>query len=661
MKKSRLPRFLALVIAVIMASAPLSVSAAAFKDVPSGHWAYAAINRVSELKFMSGDLSGNFKPDNMIDKFETVRILAAMAGYKTTGATAAESESYTNAYNKHIGFINLYVNKFSQWNSNVNKEIAFLLEKGILVGDDLNQFVVIVNNKESLRALSREEAAVFLVRLMNRVSSVSTSYTNPFADDSTISASAKPYVYYLRSIGVMSADSKNNFNPRTAVLRSVMAAMIDKTWTVLYPNAVTPTPTPAPTATPSPGTAYTSVSGTISKIYADFRAIQVSSTDAASNNKILPVKTNATITVNGANALFANLVEGMSFTGLSLNGELTSVLAVTTGSASPTPTPVPTDAPGGTGEIPTAGTTILEGTVSSATSASIGILVRMLSPRGDIYTEVRTFNIPSACPITRSGKTVTTASIVKNDLVKATITNGILTKLELQEKDRKFSGEIVGKRVNVTNTGSIPIISVKDSAGNISELVVNEKSYINRRTLGTTTWHNLRVGDTVDITAEYDQLLTMYAYGTYTTVEGTVREIRISAEGCEVTVADASNVLTTYPIVEGGGVDYYRFRVGTKIRIYLDSKEISDFTVVQDVTTTSYIGSVTRVTGSVISVRDNTTGAVRDFSIDSATSIRESMTNKVVSLSVVTLNAQVSITVANATPTKATLISILQY
>jgi len=656
MKKSRLPKLLALAFALILAVGSLSVSAATFKDVPSSHWAYAAINRVSDLGFMSGDLSGNFKPDGMIDKFETTKILAAMAGYKVSGATAAETQEYTNAYNKHIGFINLYVSKFSLWNSTVNKEIAFLLEKGILVGDDLNQFVVIVNNKESLRALSREEAAVFLVRLMNRVSSVTTSYTNPFADDSTISASAKPYVYYLRSIGVLNGDSKNNFNPRNAVLRSAMATMINSVWTILNPNAVVTTPTPAATPTPAPNANYTSVTGTVSKVYADFRAIQVSSTDAASNNKIMPVKTSATITVDGVAAPFTSLKEGMSFTGLALSGELTSVLAVTTGGAVATPTPTP----GTSGEIP-ATTSVLEGTVSTSSTSSIGIEVRMLNPRGDIYTEIRTFTIPASCTITRSGKTVTALSIAKNDLVKATITNGVLSKLELQEKDRSFTGEIVGKRVNETSTSVIPIISVKDSAGNISELVVTDKSLINRRTVGNTTWHSLRIGDTVDITAEYDQLLTMYAYGVSSMVEGTVKEIRISTTGCEVTVADAKNVLTTYPVVSDGGLDYYKFRVGTKLRLYLDSKEIGDFTVIQDATTTEYIGTVVRLTGTVISVKDATTGTVRDFTIDNTTAVRDGSTYKSILLTAVNLNSRVSVTVLNASPTKANIITVLQY
>jgi len=657
MKKSRLSKVLALAFVMILAVGSMTVNAATFKDVPSGHWAYTAVNRVTELGFMSGDLSGNFKPDGMIDKFETTKILAAMAGYKTTGATAGETESYTAAYNKHIGYINLYVNKFSLWNSTVNKEIAFLLEKGILVNDDLNQFVVIVSNKESLRALSREEAAVFLVRLMGRVSNVTTSYSNPFADDSTISSSAKPYVYYLRSIGVVNGDSANKFNPRGAVLRSAMATMINNVWTIMNPNAVVTTPTPTPVPTATPGANYVSVTGSIAKVYTDFRAIQVSSTDANSNNKILPVKTSATITVDGVTATFANLKDGMSFTGLTLNGELTSLLALTTPGSVATPTPTP----GAAGEIPSAGTTVLEGIVSTATASSIGIEVRMLSPRGDIYTEIRTFNIPSGCTITRSGKAITASAIVQKDMVKATITGGVLTKLELQEKDRKFTGEIVAKRTNDSTTGIIPIITVQDSAGSLSEFVVTDATMINRRTVGNTTWHSLRVGDTVDITAEYDKLLTLYAYGTTSTVEGTVRAIHITTTGCEVSVANSAGVLTTYPVVMDGMVDYYKFRVGAKVRLYLDSKEIADFSVTQDAAPIGATGTVTRLTGVLITIKDASTGAVREYTIDNSTVVREEATNKVIALTAVNLNSRVTVVTDSATPTKAKTISVIQY
>ena len=622
------------------------VSAATYKDVPTSHWGYTAINRVTDLGFMSGDLSGNFNPNGYIDKFETTKILAKMAGYKYTGATTAEADYYNACLAKHIGFINLYANKFTMWNATTNKEIAFLLEKGVLVNDDLNQFVVIVNGKESLRALSREEAAVFFVRLISPGITLSNTTTNPFKDDASISAAAKPYVYHLRSLGVVSGDTNNNFSPKGAVVKAAMASMISSVWNIMNPTAPT-TPTPS---TPAPGANYTTVSGKVGKLYADFRALQVASSDA-NNNKIFPVTTTATITIDGAAKTFTDLREGMNFTGVTLNGELISI-AATSGGA------VPTAAP----EVPTTPvTSIVEGTVTAAQATSVNIEVRMLTPRGEIYTEVRTFAIPSNCVITRGGKTTTATAITKGDIAKATITNGVLTKLELQEKDRKFEGEIIAKRLNTTTAGSTPVITVKDSDGNLNELVVTDKSVISRRGVGVTTWSNLRVGDTVEVTTEYEKILTLYASGKYSNIDGYVREIRIMANGaCELTFEDTSGKTAVYPVVTGA-VNPYDFRVGAKLRLHLDSKEIESFSILQDAGALGFTGVVTRLTASVIEIRDTSTNVKREFTIDSLTAIRDMSTDKAISITKIDLNSRVTISVDPNNSTRAKTISVVQY
>ena len=641
---------LAMLFTINAAAGALPVSARAYSDVPATSWAYPAVNRVTDLGFMSGDLSGNFNPNGYIDKFETTKILAAMAGYKETGATAAETEYYNSCYNKHIGFINLSVNKFKLWNSTVNKQIAFLLEKGIYVNSDLDQFVVLVNNKESLRALSREEIAVFLVRIMGRTAQLTSVNTNPFADDASITAACKPSVYYLRNIGVIAGGTDNKFSPKGAVLRVAMASFIDRAWSIMNPSATTPTP--APTATPTPGASYVTASGTIGKLFADFRAVQISSTDA-NNNKIFPVTSTAAITVNGAAAIFADLREGMSFSGLVSNGELISVAAVGSTIAS---TPVPTSP---AGEIP-ASASVLEGTVNSVVSRTITIEVQILSPRGEVYTELRTFSIPADCVITRGGKSAVVTSIIKGDVVKASFVDGAMRKLEILEKDRRFSGEVVAKRVNETLTSSVPIITVKDTAGNMNDLIVTDATVINRRTTGVTDWRNVRVGDTVDVAAEYDKLITMYATGSYSTIEGYVREIHITSSGCELVIADDKNVLATYPLVANSTMDPYSFRIGSRLRLLLDSKEIDSFTVLQDASVASFSGIVTRVTASLVTVKDTSSGAVKEFSIDSATVVRDIATDKVVTLSKVVLNSRVYIATDPVFPTRARTISILQ-
>ena len=596
--KSRFFTFLlALLLTVTAASFTNPVSAATYKDVPSTYWGYNAINRVTDLGFMSGDLSGNFSPNATLDKFETIKILAKMAGYKYTGATTAEQTYYNNCYTKHSGYINLFVKKFSLWNATTDKEVAFLLEKGVLKNEDLNQFVVIVNNRETLRMLSREEACVFFVRLMNATSKVSNTTANPFRDDASISATAKPYVYYLRSLGVVSGDANNNFAPKSAVTKAAMASMINTVWTLMSSSPAatptTPTATAQPTATPAPTATSantTTISGKIGKLYYDFRALQVSSSDA-NNNKIYPAAANVTITINGAAKTFADLREGMNFSAVVVNGDMISITATSNGTITPV-TPTPTTKP----------------TATPTTK-------------------------PTATP------TPTPATAAKN---------------------RKFSGELVAKTAGTT-AAALPVLTIQEKSGQLNEILVPSNASIKRNNTAT-PWGNLRIGDTVEVSTEYDKLLTLTATGKLSAVDGFVREIRITATNAELTISDTGNSTktTVYPVATNL-VNPYNFRIGAKLRLQLDSKEVISYSVLQDTGALGTTGVITRLTPVLIEIRDTATNTKREYTIDSKTVVRDANTDKVVNMTTLDLNSLVTVATDPTATTRAKTIYVLAY
>ena len=82
MKFRSVLRFAAVFCAALM-TFTAAAGAAVYKDVPS--WASGAIDKISSLGYMTGDLAGNFNPSGFVDKFEMAKTLAKMAGYKYTG------------------------------------------------------------------------------------------------------------------------------------------------------------------------------------------------------------------------------------------------------------------------------------------------------------------------------------------------------------------------------------------------------------------------------------------------------------------------------------------------------------------------------------------------------------------------------------------------
>ncbi|MDR2648909.1 MAG: S-layer homology domain-containing protein, partial [Clostridiales bacterium] len=137
-----------------------------YKDVPENYWAFREIFDISDKGLIVGDASGNFRPEAPIDKFETTRILAKSIGYKYTNVTSEDRAYYKRAYDKNKSVITQYAKPYATWKSAYDYEISFLLEKEIYTVEDLSLFIVKdANGVQQYRALSLQEAAVYLVKL----------------------------------------------------------------------------------------------------------------------------------------------------------------------------------------------------------------------------------------------------------------------------------------------------------------------------------------------------------------------------------------------------------------------------------------------------------------------------------------------------------------
>ncbi len=662
MKSSRekiLARVISAVMAIVIcvglaASGSVTAEAMTFKDIPASHWAYAAVNRVSNWGLMVGDLEGNFRPNDFIDKFDTSRVLARILGYKSTGATATEQQYYEQCYNNRKTYITLYVNKFKRWNTTANYEIAYLLEKGVLAEEDLNQFVIVSNNEERLRALNREEIAVFLVRLLGRTNTaLSTPTGAKFADDASISSSAKPYVYYLRSIGVISGDSSNSYNPKDAVTRATLAVFIDKIYPIINPSVATTTPSTSatPTSTPTtPSSNYETISGTIVKLYPALKAVEIASTDAKYNNKILLTSSSCIIRIGSDTKTFTDLTENSAFSGVVSNNELISITVGSTAVATPTP-------------ITSTERFTIEGIVNATRTAGgnyIDIDLQILNPRGEVTTQTYTLLVTSGTTIKRGDTTVSFASILKGDIVTAVYSGNTAVSLTMDVKDKTVTGTLVDKKIlELTNT---PILVVEDSTGKQTNFKVTANSKITRRTLGTISWNELRIGDSITVTSQYDAIVTADASGSLSNAELTIESLTISRNEAYVMARNTNGIVKKYPIIPTN-VDAYSIRVGSKIVVRLDSQEILYITSSTAPTSDIVMGTVTSVTRTTITIRvDNSTyNAPRDYQYNDSTIFTDARTGGRVTSARVDVGMVVTISVTSANSTLATAVTILQY
>ncbi|MCL2574289.1 MAG: S-layer homology domain-containing protein [Defluviitaleaceae bacterium] len=590
MKRS-IPRIVSAILCTIFVfSSSITLHATDFRDVGSNQaWAREAIDFVSTAGIMTGDLQGNFNPADPISKFDTVRILSRMSGFNPDTLSPQDAAYYNAVFEARRSTIEAVSGRFTTWNSNTDREIAYLLYTGVLIPSDLENFIIIYGGQERLRALTREEAAVFLVRFMGRTQEALRTVGVPsFSDDHLISPGARPHVYLLRHLGILNGDGSGNVNPRGIATRAVMAVLVQ----AVLEEMESPTQSTTTSTTTGSGVAFETMTGTITNTYPSFRSILTVSSNAAHNNRIFPISQTAIITINGLNANFGDLTRDMNFTAIVHNGEIMTINIQTQNAPQQLQ--------------PVEGRRIIDGSVArvNPTANTIGIETRMLNLRNEIIFEVRDFTIAPNAAITRGGQTVGAASIEVGDMVVAITYGNQAHSLELEERVRQVTGTLMEK--NFSENSLFPLLVIQDSARRNHSFTTDAASNIYRFDMGNIPPRSLRIGDDIEITAEFGRITNATARGEISVADVYIRDIFIA--GREQSYIVVSNELYGTPdrlhLVIDGAIDMYALTIGSQVRLWLDSQEVLDFSLLASASVGTFTGHITHVSHNEIVVRD---------------------------------------------------------
>ncbi len=552
---------ISLFLIVILISTALA--APTYKDMPTSHWAYSAVSSIADKQLMVGDAAGNFRPDALMDKFETTKILAKAAGFKYTGLTDEEQTYYNKAYEKNKAFIAKYSSTYTKWNSTTDREIAFLLEQEILTAEDLNQFIVNdQDSNERLRALSKEEAAVFLVRLINKkTEALNSNSTFKFSDDSNINLAYKPYIYYLKELNIITGDQNNNYNPRSAVTRAMFAVMLDKSLKYYDKNQMQPVVTKPTTESVIK---LETIAGTVDTIFPQLSGIQIISPNGEKN--IYKVASMVTVYIDNFLKTTEDLKPGMSVIGIVIDNQITDLKAQTVQEPKEPVEPI-----------------TVEGYVTNTSKTDKGrtitIELRNLTTRGEIISQNRTFNLKPDAEIKRGDKEVSFDTISSKDAVVATVVSEDAVSLLLEDKELAIeNGIIVSKHLNA----DIPNVVVKTESGKEYELLLTSNSVITRFGVLINKFTELRIGDSVNVTTSYNEIKTLYAHGSISNVEGIVEEIFISKERCFIKISMQNNISKVFDIYNTQLKEVYDLRIGKKVSLRLQSQEVETIKIYND-------------------------------------------------------------------------------
>ncbi len=626
-----------------------NVFAMTFNDVPSTFWGYSSIDSVSNKGLMVGDLNGNFRPNSYIDRFETSKVLARLLGYKYAGATAEEEAYYDTCYNNQISLIQQYDDKFAKWDGSSNREIAFLLEKGVLTNADLNQFVVLsTTGFESINVLTREDIAVFLVRTINEVAKADAlQYTNLFNDDSAIQSSKKQSVYYLRSIGIVNGDNNNNYNPKNAVRRSEMSTLLDKTYN--YMNGVN-TPVTNPSVT-----TVTTVTGTIDTIYESLNTIQVKTSSGQMG--IYVIDPNASVNIDGYAKTKADLKQGM-YAVLVVEGgktvkDIKATSGVTTENTIPT-TPTPNTNISKVENI----TNLLNGTISAVDSVNniLSISTKILSPKGEIITNTNTYIVKPGTTISKGNTSMTVSQIKVGDIITCNVDGQYIDTIIIEQQNQNIEGTIIEKGYDSTSSRSYFVIKTDDD--NEVKVYVGANSKILRGG-ATSSWSNIKVGDYVTCNSTFGVIDNLSANGSRTTDSGYIKEVLLTKTNGYVVITDVdgNNERKLYlsPNIENA----YSLKVGAKAKFTLDSKEVTNISILMDPKLEPISGVVQNIYRDRITVIDKTSGLQTVYYDDDDTKFINSNNGSFTTVSNVDIGDEIYAVYSVADTTIATTITVV--
>ena len=292
-------------IALVLVPLPVLARGTSFRDVPASHFAYDAINWVSDPEngaIMVGNARNNFRPSAASTKFEAAQIFAIAAGFRpiNSGVSTAQRDEFNRAFETWRVYIESMNSVFTRWDTRVDREISFLLYRSILTPADVLRFMSNSGQNEQPAYLTRQEGLTWLVRLMGRgahAQALQIPHHTPFRDDDQIDPALKRYVYYAKEAGIATG-SGGYLNPLEHYTRAELASLL---YSVL--SVETNDDSPLPPQNPGLNT----ISGTISDIIRDTH-IEI---DSGTGREAFAVADNATIMIEGRSRPIQALEEDM--------------------------------------------------------------------------------------------------------------------------------------------------------------------------------------------------------------------------------------------------------------------------------------------------------------------------------------------------------------
>lgn len=175
-----------------------TASAAAFSDVPTGHWAYHEITRMAERGVIQGN-GGRFDPAGKVSQQAFLAMVC-----RASGLDERTLESDGNWWQPLLAYAHYF-----GWCSPEE-----------------------INEANRMQPISRELAAKLLIKALFSDQATDDRAITEFTDQPSVSAACLPYVRGASTLGLINGYTDGSFRPQETLTRAAAAAIISRSLAV---------------------------------------------------------------------------------------------------------------------------------------------------------------------------------------------------------------------------------------------------------------------------------------------------------------------------------------------------------------------------------------------------------------------------------------------
>ena len=549
---------LTLVLAILFS---MTANAVTFTDIGS-HWAKSYIERVEKNGLVTGYEDGTFKPDNNVTVLESLIMLSRL--YKIDDDIKKEIIDKYKPSLKTMQNVLYY-----EWSFDY---LALAIELGVVSEQAVKDMFA---KKTIFADAKREEVAVLLTNAMQLDEEAKSLkvYSLPFNDRDDISASARPYIHLMYEKKIMLGDNEKNIKPQNKITRAEISTLLDKAYDYIEENKIVPDFSKyEPTTTVKGMITEVSVQKTESYIYVK---------NEKEVESIVRINDKTLITLNGRTRELSDLKKDM-LVECKINEERLA----------------------------------LEVKADSTKDVVRGIIsyVAYVDPASiTIYDEDRdklTFEIGKDVDVYHDGKVTELRRLDKNDEVTLLLDDGQVYQINSVSRIKHYDGVITAIDYNY------PIkITMKTDEG-VSKTFTFTSDVDVTRNDKDSSFDQVRVGDEVTITTEYDEMIAINTIAKEAEMSGVIKEILIAPQ-IKIKIADEDGAVKQYSVSNNAiitigtkNVTIYDLRLGYNVKVNTSGDEIVTMEASQIDTAKSYTGKIVYINADdKIIMMQNVTGS----------------------------------------------------